>query len=518
MNPVVQKFRSLVCFVLLRGAMPALAIVVAIVGGFDVSKARAEPPNVKTWAEISSPGSGVGGVFFVGNKKGKSVVKFVEESPGRVLFAESILGLVNVPTPQTVTYSKDSKEFKSIFEKITELQEMGSDRVKTVYENTVRQSAVVQVQTLIAGAGGSESVQGVLGGLNDYLGPLKDGVNEPVKTTVLLKDTKFTDRLAAVSMLLKALSDERQIEALGRLSVGDAYLGNEDRLQKPRLNLNNLMIDKDGKFVAIDNFSDAPDIESLAWEIKADQLANSGEQFGSKSKRVEAVEIAKKDWFKKIIQGYRMGSGILTANLDTAMNHDAESARIASVLKEETWTLLTTLSRINTALLPIKSGGSKVAGGINSISKEDAIWTLTIVTNISESKKSAAGAHLSTVDYKLDWNAVERSLAKGMSDATKLLVAASGVTRANMNDSSTDTFLKGAIGKQFPKIGTTPKGEIDAVTLHTRAKYLFLRTEEKKTNDQIEPRLLFTDVETKKEYKVTLWCADSDRGPIITKK
>lgn len=501
-------------------------VFLALANCFGVASAHAQTVETKSWQDISSPGSGVGGVFFVGDSKQRSVVKFVDESPNRVLIAEAILGMVNVPTPQTITFGKESKEFGSVVNKVTELKDKsGVDRVKTVYDATVPSASVVQIQTLIVGAGGSESVQGVLNGMTEYIGPPVDSKNPkgpkvPVKTTELLgRNPQFTDRLVAVNSLLKALSDPAQMETLGRLSIADAYLGNEDRLQKPTLNLNNLMINPEGKFVAIDNFADAPDIQSLAWEIKADQLSNSAEQFSSKkSKKEEKIELTKRDWFEKVILGYRMSSGIRTANLDTAMSHQAESQRIAGVFKDLTWKLLAELSDINTALMPTKSGGSKSAGGITTIKKDDAVWKLTIVSKISESKSSDAGAHLSTSDYKLDWNAAQNALAKGMNDATNLIIAGSGVTKAKVSNYGVDTFLKGAIGAQFQKSRASAQGELDAETLLIRSKFMFLRSVEKKTKDQIDLPSLLKDVDVKKEYKVTLWCTGTERGLIITKK
>jgi hypothetical protein len=493
-----------------------MALVVATMANcLGVLTAEAQPLDTKSWTEISSPGSGVGGVFFVGNTKQKSVVKFVEESPNRVLFAEAILGLVNVPTPQTVTFIKDSNEFKSILSKITDLKSKSSGRVVTVFENTVPTASVVQLQTLIAGAGGSESVQGVLNCLSEYKVP---GKKEPVKTTDLLKNkAKFNDSLLAVNSLLGALSDKNEMELLGRLSIGDAFLGNEDRLQKPALNLNNLMIKADRKFVAIDNFSDAPDMHNLAWEKAADDLSAGIDRFDKKTKIERDVELSKQDWFNGLIGGYRMGSGILTANLHTAMNIDAESQRIANQLKLLTWILLSDLSEINPALMPSKRSGSKAAAGISSIQESDSVWKFTIVTEVSESKNSKDGAHLKTTDFQLDWNLVQSSLKTGMKDATKLIIAGAGVTKDNMNETSTEKLLKGAIGKNFLKTVTAAKGEIDAEALLTRSKYMFLR-EDGKTKEQIEARMLFTEVDVKKQIKTTLWCLTTERGLSVTKK
>lgn len=497
----------------LRNASLLTGIAIAMASCVDVSRLWADPPDVEEWTEISSPGSGVGGVFFVGNGEASSVVKFVEESPGRVLLAESILGILNVPTPQTITFNKSSDEFKAVFAKVTELSKNGSDRVKTVYEHTAAQASVVQIQTLIEGAGGSESVQGIL----TEIDVLKRNSKTPVKTTELMKDPKFNDKLLAVQTLFAALANQDQIKTLGRLSIGDAYLGNEDRLQKPTLNLNNLMLNTNAEFVAIDNFADAPDMQSLAWELKVYDLAGSGQDFGSvKTKIEQTVTLPRKDWFSKVLFGYKMGSGFLTADLDKAMNYDVESARMTGVLKQLTEDLLKNLSGINTALIPSKSSGTKVAGGIADIKFKEATWTVTVVTNISESKKSSDGAHLSTTDFKIDWNKVQKALKAGMEEATKLIIAGSGASD-EIKTLTKEKFLKGAIGVQFQKIGTPAVGEIDAEALALRSRYMYLRSTGKKKTD-IKPGDLVPDIDSKKEFKLVIWCMGPADSLVATKK
>lgn len=486
---------------------------IAIASCVDVSPLRADPPNPDEWNQISSPGSGVGGVFFVGKDRPTTVIKFVEESPGRVLFAESILGLVKVPTPQTMTYNASSDEFRSISAKVSELSKNGSDRVKNVYEKTAAQASVVQVQTLIEGAGGSESVQGIL---SDIVA-LKGGSKTPIKTTVLMKTPKVNDKLLAVKTLLSALANEDQIKTLGRLSIADAYLGNEDRMQKSTLNLNNLMLNTNAEFVAIDNFADAPDMQNLAWELAVYKLTNSGQVFGNeKTKIEETVTMPRSVWYSKVLSGYQMGSGFLTANLDLAMDYDAESARMAGVLKQLTEELLKNLSGVNTALIPSKNSGSKVAGGIADIKFSDATWTVTVVTNISESNKSPDGAHLSTTDFKIQWKKVQAALKAGMEDATMLIVASSGAS-SEIKALTKDKFLKGVIGGLLQKMGTPDSGEIDAEALVLRSRYMYLRSSGK-AKGEIKPVDLVPDIGAEKKVKLVIWCQGTESGLIATKK
>lgn len=486
---------------------------IAIASCVDTSPLRADPPNPDEWNQISSPGSGVGGVFFVGKDRPTTVIKFVEESPDRVLFAESILGLVKVPTPQTKTYNASSDEFRSISAKVSELSQNGSDRVKNVYEKTAAQASVVQVQTLIEGAGGSESVQGIL---SDIVA-LKGGSKTPIKTTVLMKTPKVNDKLLAVKTLLSALANEEQIKTLGRLSIADAYLGNEDRLQKLTLNLNNLMLNTNAEFVAIDNFADAPDMQNLAWEKAANDLVNGAERIAEeKTKKEKTVTLPRSEWYSKVLSGYQMGSGFRTANLEQAMDYDAESDRMASVLKKLTEDLLKDLSGVNTALIPSKGSGAKVAGGIADIKFSDATWTVTVVTSISESKKSPDGAHLSTTDFKIQWKKVQAALKAGMEEATMLIVAGSGAN-SEIKALTKDKFLKGAIGGLLQKLGTPASGEIDAEALILRSKYMYLRSTGKAKTD-IKPADLVPDIGTEKTFTLVLWCQQVSNGPVITKK
>jgi len=270
-----------------------------------------EPTDFDFKAEIGtlsmrSPGSGQGGVFIVSNRTDSVVVKFDQVDPSRGLLADKALALAGVRTANTIAYTKRDSEFNTIQRVVYNLRGT-STRTSSVYDHTVPGANVVLLQSQVIGVEGSENV-----------------------TALMMRGTS----------LAAALRDQTKVRSLGALFVTDAFLGNEDRLEKIAMNLNNIMLDATG-FVAIDNFSDAPNLEAYMWEKGGEALVGQqpqlprGRSYISQRMGVSATE---KEWFQKVVvDGYTNAStGLFTSSLGRCLDFEAEANRMVGKFQQGT--------------------------------------------------------------------------------------------------------------------------------------------------------------------------------------
>jgi hypothetical protein len=291
------------------------------------------------WSEamsISASAGGAGGVFFLHDNAGATlVVKFVKEGSARAMTSDRILNSLGVPTAGMRAYFVGDPEGQAVLARVTTLKDslvaaqpapaaqgQGAPanaaapaqaaiaqaqvaRVVAVFNLTVPSATTVQISRHVAGAGAD-------------LTKLPDARNQGHDPAALIS---------------AALSDQNNVQSLGRMFVADAFLGNQDRLEA--MNLRNIMLEvRNGqvpRFVAIDNDIDAPNIQGQLHAKLVDTARNANWAGGGNFLAQANTDI--QEWTSKLVEGGIGLEGRVSADMRRVTDAYAASKDLADGLK-----------------------------------------------------------------------------------------------------------------------------------------------------------------------------------------
>lgn len=418
--------------------------------------------SAKNLAMVRGLPASTSGVLILANAKQEAVIaKYVAEESVQATYPEHVFRMLNIPSTGTILVT--GTDFKSLDTAIRRLAASGDAAV--VVQRSAADAAGIQLQRLVKGLEGTQSVADALGCMH-YSG----AADQARSATQLLQNEADTNRrLRILHALLQAFSNPEQLRMLGRLSVADGFLGNEDRLSRDLPNLANLMLENfsgTSAFIAIDSFAGAASPETYAWSLAADELAvelsatlRPGAPATIKADKPPVAAILSRlkagnrltysAWHDGLIQGYVSWQGTRgqqTASLEKILDIESEATRISDYLRSSViLPLLNSVDQVNPALMPeTRPGTENVVEQTWRNNPDSRIWAAAAVSSISVSAKSGR-AHFGRLrDYVFDWDQITNALQEGMAEAGRTLDQAG----KDHTDFAKSTLGKAATGSQ----------------------------------------------------------------------
>jgi hypothetical protein len=336
-------------------------------------------------------------LFIVSDGKTTVIAKFSNDLPLSINFADRWLQGRGIPVPKSlslpVTADSAKKARAAILSKVPQsFPKTNKTRVEnamtlSLFEPVISPENVGTVQSVLLAFDP---------GVEQDLDAFKKAAADKKLTTLTEAQRKRLSRkLSGVRALVQCLGNSDQVKLLGRLYELDAFLGNEDRLQRrggANPNWRNLMLglikkevqqgDKQGmrtvvSFVAIDNRAFAPSLKELAW---LDNRGKAQEQLDNAAVGTEmtmkATVAGRKDWVNRLVHGQSMNNSpglrdeknLFCCDLDLALQYGAQSKALVGGLRKQLHKLLFTDMK------------GLLGEAVEAPAETDKVWTFPVVS------------------------------------------------------------------------------------------------------------------------------------------
>jgi hypothetical protein len=443
------------------------------------------------------------------------IAKFSCDVPLTINFADRLLEGRGIPVPKSLTLSLTDERAKKAKDAI--VQKVPDQRLVPMIARSTTLSLFEPVTT----PGDVGTVQNVFMPIHQMPsvpGPDGTAIKNAIPTMQFDnltqgQRTQLNGKLTAMRELVRCLNDPKQRKLLGAIYVLDAFLGNEDRLQKKgNPNWRNLMLGTVGgrrmpTFVAIDNHAFAPSLEQLAWvdnrNAAKDALVHKTP--GAEHK-IKVTINGRQQWVERLIHGrvelnqytgMSDENNLFCGDLDLAFQFDRQSKEIVDSLRGKLHNLLFTEmgklvepvtlspnSRLATAFTDFNRANITKAASKPAVT--DDSWAFAISSVSAQNK-------LTYQAFKIDWGQVRADIASEM--RRELGILAFMLPRSGGGPDpyslSLDKFRNSGLmttRKQAIKLSGPFPDTLAAEALFVRLAYLAIRQPDPTGNDDATAR------------------------------